>query len=201
MICLFNFIRKFLHYLFIVEKQQEKRKQLQQENLIKLEQVREERKNRIDSGEIIYGVGHNSMFRRIVDTTMNQLWTWNSLKAMMYGNKLVFDCSYEHLMKPLEIKSCAKQIMESYAVNRVHNHPFEIFLCNLDLSGKLIERLARFLPNIFDDDFPMTITSKSYLEVFEKSSLVYLSSNAPKMLEKYDPNDIYIIGAYVDKVN
>ena len=140
------------------------------------------------------------MLRRITDPTMNHLWNWNTIKAIMYGNKIVFDCSYEKYMNPMEIKSTAKQIMESYACNRVHNYPFEILLCNIDMQGELIDRLNRFLPNIFDDDFPMTISSKSYLEHFEKSKLVYLTANSNVELVEYDHNSIYIIGAYVDKV-
>lgn len=186
----------------MIEKQQEKRKQEQEENHIKLLQAREERKNRVfEPNEIIYGVGHNSMFRRFVERTMNHLWNWNCLRSIMYGNKIVFDCSYEPYMKPQEIKSCAKQIMESFAINRIHNYPFEIYLCNANLSGQLIERLTRFIPCLFDNDFPMTVTSKSYLELFERDSIVYLTSNAPKTLETFDPDSIYIIGAYVDKVN
>ncbi|OXU26924.1 hypothetical protein TSAR_005571 [Trichomalopsis sarcophagae] len=192
--------KKYLDYLFVIEKQQEKRKQEQEENNIKLEQVREERKNKVqDPNEIIYSIGNNSMFRRFVERTMNQLWNWNCLRSIMYGNKIVFDCSYEPYMKPQEIKSCAKQIMESFAINRVHNYPFVIYLCNANLSGPLIERLTRFMPTLFDDDFPMVVTSKSYLELFGRDSIVYLTSNAPKMLETFDPDSVYIIGAYVDK--
>lgn len=191
-----------MNYLFIVEKQQEKRKQEQLENNLKLEQVREERKNEvIDPTAIRYNIAHNSMFRRFVESTMNHLWNWNCIRSIMFGNKIVFDCSYESYMKPQEVKSCAKQIMESFALNRLHNYPFVIYLCNADLSGPLIERLTRFIPTLFEDDFPMTVTSKSYLELFGKDSIVYLTSNAPKMLETFDPESVYIIGAYVDKVN
>ena len=103
-------------------------------------------------------------------------------------------------MSPKEIKSCAKQLVEVHGGNRRHDHPFHIYLCNVNINGFLIELLHRYIPNLFEKDFPMTVTSKSYLELFDKNKLVYLTPHCNAILDKYDPQATYIIGALVDKV-
>lgn len=190
-----------MDYLFVIEKKNENRQAEKEEKYLDWEKSREDLNAKKESGELIYGVGQNSFLRRIVEPTMNILWKWNSLKAIMYGNKLVFDFSYERYMRQQELNSCAKQVLESYSINRTHDYPFHIYLCNVYMNGELIKRLHRYIPTLFDDDFPMTITEKSFLEVFERDKLVYLSSDAPTMLEKIEPDMAYIIGAYVDKVS
>ena len=193
--------RKFLNFLFIIEKQKEKRLKEKLEENIELERVREERKNKVvPEGVMVYDFGHNFMLRRITDNTMNKMWNWNAHKASIFGNKLVFDLDYENFMSPLEIKSCAKQLMESFAINRMHDFPFEITFCNIKNKSMLFKRLITNIPTLLDDDFPINVRSESYLDLFDNSKLVYLSPDAPNMLEKYNPDEIYIIGAYVDKV-
>lgn len=63
-----------------------------------------------------------------------------------------------------------------------------------------MQKLHKFLPHIYEPYFPLNITSKSYLEIFNKKQLVYLTPNAQTSLKNFDPNLIYIIGGIVDKV-
>ena len=49
-----------------------------------------------------------------------------------------------------------------------------------------------------DDDYPVVVTEKSYLELFPQKRLLYLSPDSTKDLIKYDADDIYIIGGVVD---
>ncbi|XP_058802048.1 mitochondrial ribonuclease P protein 1 homolog [Phymastichus coffea] len=191
--------RKFYKYCFINEKLEERDKKYKEERRLELQQIREERKYATPSEGIQYGFADNFMLRRISNTYINQHLQWNLLRALMFGNKLVFDCSYDNYMSILEAKSCAKQLNESYAANRIHHYPFEIFLTNVNRNSKTIDTLHRYIPILYEPDFPFTITEKSYLELFDRSKLCYLSSNAPSVLEEYDPETIYIIGAFVDK--
>lgn len=197
-----NFLnfRRYYKYLFINEKVTEKEKKKKEERRIDLEQHREKRKTETTSDVIQYGFAHNFMLRRVSNIHINHFHHWNSLKALLFGNKIIYDCSYDSHMSSMEARSCAKQINESYAVNRAHNYPFEIYLTNVNPNGVMMETLYRQIPTLYEKDFPITVSEKSYLELFERSKLCYLSSNAPTTLEEYDHETIYIIGAFVDKV-
>ena len=46
----------------------------------------------------------------------------------------------------------------------------------------------------------LVLFGKSYLDLFPKEDLVYLTPNAPDFMTEYDPHKIYIIGGLVDKV-
>ena len=45
----------------------------------------------------------------------------------------------------------------------------------------------------------MTFSTESYLSLFPRSSLVYLSPDAGEEMLEFDPTAIYIIGGFIDK--
>lgn len=49
------------------------------------------------------------------------------------------------------------------------------------------------------ESLPATFTSESYLSLFPRTSLVYLSPDAKEEMREFDPTAIYIIGGFVDK--
>lgn len=60
--------------------------------------------------------------------------------------------------------------------------------------------LHRLLPTIYDPCFPLNVHETSYLKVFPKEQLVYLTPHCREEMMEYDPDAIYIIGGIVDKV-
>ncbi|KAJ8669040.1 hypothetical protein QAD02_000299 [Eretmocerus hayati] len=195
--------KRYYTFLFKKEMKRIHRKEDQQARQIGLEEVMAERALQSstddDTGPLVYGFGYNFLLRRVNEAAMNHLYNWNSLRATMFGNKLVFDCSYEKYMSAPELSSCIKQISQSFCINRMHNYPLDIALCNLNPDGQMAEKLLHCIPTLYTNDFPWTVTSKSYLDIFDHSQLCYLTSNAPNAVEVYDPETVYIIGAYVDK--
>lgn len=154
-----------------------------------------------DTGEIKYGFNHNSMLRRINLTTMNYYYNAKLIRAMMFEPKVVFDCSYESNMNFDELHSCVKQLTLSFAKNRVHVDPMCLYYCNLNKDGSLMKYLLRNIPTLLNDDFPAIVTSQSYLDMFPKDQLLYLTPHCVNYITEYDPDTIYIIGAMVDKVS
>ncbi|CAL1676982.1 unnamed protein product [Lasius platythorax] len=195
--------KKYLHYLWcneIAKTNQKMKKEVKRTQWLaeKAETTAEQTE---DTGEMKYGLAYNSMFLRIYQTTMNHYYNAKLIQAMMFAPKVVFDCSYESYMTNHEIHNCAKQLTLAFANNRAHVDPMCLHYCNLDKDGLLMEYFHRNMPTLLDDDFPAIVTSQSYLELFQKDQLLYLTPYCKTDITEYDPDTVYIIGAVIDKSN
>ena len=121
-------------------------------------------------------------------------------QAMQFGNKLIFDCSYEQHMSTFERRATAKQLLIGFSNNRKHKDPFDLHFCNVDFNGDTMKQLERYIPTMRNTSFPLHLHEGSLLDVFpKKEELVYLTPHCKEILTKYDPDSTYIIGAMVDK--
>lgn len=125
---------------------------------------------------------------------------YRALQAMMYGQSIVIDCSYEEHMVWRETINAAKQMTLVFGDNRMHKDPFNIHMCNVNFNGQFMEQLKRNIPSIDEPWFPMNIHNKSYLDVFSKDKLVYLTPHCRQELTTFDHDAVYIVGCMVDKV-
>ncbi|KOC67636.1 Mitochondrial ribonuclease P protein 1 like protein [Habropoda laboriosa] len=148
-----------------------------------------------------YGLNKCTMFFRIRDSAINMFYNRRLISAIMYEPTIVLDLGYESCMAPSEQQNCAKQLLLSFSVNRTHDEPFNLHFCNVNMDGIIIRRLHKVLPQLHEPDFPLNLNTESYLDIFDKNKLVYLSPHAQAVMTKYDPNLVYIIGAMVDKIN
>lgn len=187
--------RSYLAYLWQVEKKQasdiikrEKRKKL----------IEEKRKETEDSK---YKLSFGTMFHRIREQSMMKFYNYRLINAMLYSPKIVFDLGYEKYMTQNELQQCAKQLLFAFSENRLHDDPCDLHFCNADPNSPILRQLHKVIPTLYEADFPLNITSKSYLEVFDKSKLVYLTPHTRKVLTHYDSEAVYIIGAMIDKTN
>jgi len=149
---------------------------------------------------IVYGLSHNSFLLRIYDSKIDH---WNNNKlvsSMLHEQKLVIDCSYDEHMNHQEASNCAKQLMYCFAENRMHDEPFDLHYCNFNSYSTVGKTLAKFIPKMHDDEFPLNTHKQSFTEVFDKDRLVYLTPHCRNELQ-YSHDDVYIIGAMVDKKN
>ncbi|XP_026285930.1 mitochondrial ribonuclease P protein 1 homolog [Frankliniella occidentalis] len=170
------------------------------ERLSELEIIREERAKIASEMEhpwLNYALYNNTLFPRVFKrsiVTFADCWVGT---AMHEGQKIVIDCSYDSQMDDMRIKHTAKQILYCHVYNRSVKRPFSLHLCNLETDGRLMYYIRRLHPK-FEIDTPVSLHSGSYLDVFERRNLVYLSPHTTATVE-YNPNDIYILGALVDK--
>lgn len=102
-------------------------------------------------------------------------------------------------MAPLEIRSNARQLTECIKSNRKHKQPYDMHLCNMNVDALTMQEFKKFIPTVCDKDFPLKIHQKCFTELFPIERLVYLTPHCQNDLMEYDPYDIFIIGAYVDK--
>ncbi|XP_075166908.1 tRNA methyltransferase roswell [Haematobia irritans] len=164
----------------------------------RLEKLREEREK---NDHIIYGLGHVSMFLRIYDSTINHWMNHRLIRAMQFSPKIVLDCSYDQHMTKREAENAAKQLMLCFAENRLHDDPFDLHYCNVNLKTPCMQSLQRYIPTMLNVDFPMNVHEKCFTELFPQKNLVYLTPHCQKDLIQYNHDDVYIIGAMVDTVN
>ncbi|KAG4070297.1 hypothetical protein HA402_009860 [Bradysia odoriphaga] len=144
-------------------------------------------------------LGKNTFLLRIERKTINS-WRNNRLfRAMQYGEKLIFDCSYDEYMTVHEAKNAANQLGRSFSDNRKDREPFDLHFCNVNFNSVTMKNLERNMPTMRNKEFPMNLHECSYVDVFPKEQLLYLTPHCDDDLTEYDPNMIYIIGAMVDK--
>lgn len=190
--------RKYLSYIFRAEKSRENRKKKKAEQK---QQREDEVKKLPENNHIIYGLGFNTMFQRVYDTTINNLYNNKLIQAMQFGQKLVVDCSYDSHMTLREAMNCGKQLTYMFSENRAHDNPFDLYLCNAVREGNTMKQFVKFIPTLYDPDFPINITEKHYLDIFPKESIVYLTPHCREEMREFDHDAVYIIGAMVDKAN
>lgn len=53
---------------------------------------------------------------------------------------------------------------------------------------------------MYESSFPLYLHSESYLDVFDRDQVVYLTPHCREELTNYDHDAVYIVGAIVDKV-
>lgn len=194
------FCRKYLDYLFCNEKSRENKKTKSEQRRIEWQANMVAKTQTEDTNEMKYGLSHNTLFLRIYQQNMNQFYHARLISSAMFEPKLVFDCSYQDYMTRIENHNCAKQLTLAFAANRIHDNPMFLHFCNLK-EGILRQNFLRNMPNLLDEDFPAIVTSQSYLDLFPKDQLIYLTPHCKTDLLEYDSDMVYIIGAMVDKVS
>lgn len=120
------------------------------------------------------------------------------IHASVFGPKLLIDCSFDDRMNELEKKSAGRQIALAVSDNRKQRAPFDLQLFNVDFKGKSFEMVEKYMPNI-RTKVPMMISENSYTTAYPREKLLYLSPDSENELINFDPGDIYVLGAIVDK--
>jgi tRNA (guanine9-N1)-methyltransferase len=131
--------------------------------------------------------------QRLIDMYRNEYDACSNLKVIV-------DCSYSDKMANKELSRLAQQIGRCYALNKLYSKPVYLTVCNLDVESNFYRELCRM-----NDGFAryhLKTTNKSILELHaavNMSSIVYLSPDAPELLEHLDEKTVYVIGGLVDE--
>ncbi len=79
--------------------------------------------------------------------------------------------------------------------NIKENKSFQVHFCNYTRNSEFHDRFGSNLRLNYNH---IIDTPRSYMDVFPKEKLVYLSPNATIPMTDYDPNKVYIIGSIID---
>ncbi|XP_040836490.1 tRNA methyltransferase 10 homolog C [Ochotona curzoniae] len=140
----------------------------------------------------------NFLFLRLWDRNMNIAMDWKGAQAMQFGQPLVFDMMYDDYMKPKELQNAVSQLLESEGCNRRNIDPFHIYFCNLKTNGAYHTELVKRYREKWDK-LLLTATEKSYVDLFPKDDIIYLTADSPNVMTTFKHDKIYIIGSFVDK--
>ena len=186
----------YLNFLFM--KELKKQQSIDKRMLVKEinENIRELKRTQ-ETQHITYGIWKNALFGKFRKQSVVEWHDNKVINAMKFGQQLVIDCDFDDEMTGRERPSYAKQMVQSISINRFHPDPFDIYFCNQDMSSKLLRDIEVIFPTLFDPPGP-NIVSKSYLDLFPRHKLVYLTPNARTEMTSFDPEAIYIIGGLVD---
>ncbi|KAL5018130.1 hypothetical protein ScPMuIL_003852 [Solemya velum] len=106
--------------------------------------------------------------------------------------RIAIDCSFDDYMTDRDHMKLAKQLQTCYSSNRRSPNPLQFYLCSM--SGRIREPLQVTGYSNWD----VFSRNEKYVDVFDKESIVYLSSDSPNILETLEDDKVYIIGGLVD---
>lgn len=109
--------------------------------------------------------------------------------------RVAIDFDYDELMSDKDIAKCAKQLLRVYTLNRKSPMPIQLHYTSIREDSKIENALKR---NDGYQNWDVNIQRKSFSEIFDKESIVYLTSESENVLTEIDPNAAYIIGGLVD---
>ncbi|KAB7498827.1 Mitochondrial ribonuclease P protein 1-like protein [Armadillidium nasatum] len=188
---------KYLYFLFSKENSK-MNDNARKERMKEIKRQKQIEKHNRPKGHIEYGIWKNSIFSKITKHHSKSLLNYKLVNAMMFSQPLIIDLSFFHLMERREVSSLVEQLAISISQNRNNIEPFNLTLCNVDFDSKKYQQIYKFMPNVSKPNFPMNITTSSYIDIFPKEKLVYLTPNARDEMKEFDHEAIYIIGGYVN---
>ena len=190
--------RKYLGYLF-------KREKSRAAEVLRRKQRAEERREQLareppPPAHMRYGLGGNTFFHRITDSTIKSWEEQRLYTAMRFGQPLVVDLSFEPHMTRRENKNTAQQLTLLFSQNRAALDPFDLHLCNASPQGEIMEFIRRTIPVVEEPAFPLHLHQENYLDLYPKDRLVYLTPHCRNELKEFDHDAVYIVGGVVDLV-
>ena len=108
------------------------------------------------------------------------------------GIQVVVDCDFDSYQTEKELTSLKQQLIYCYAENKRSDNPL-----NLILTGMSAD-LQSSLQKVSSCNWNLPIHSDSYLSLFDKSKLIYLTADSENFIDAFDPEYVYIIGGIVD---
>lgn len=106
---------------------------------------------------------------------------------------ITIDLSFDDLMIDKDIAKLIKQILRCYTLNRRAMAPLQFSLTSFNgKSKKEMEKHNGY------EHWDVKFEPDSYMNVYSKDKIVYLTSESPNMIDKLDHSCIYVIGGLVD---
>lgn len=185
---------KYLHFLYI--KEYRKRARQNKKEMKAAAKAEAKKDNLLETTE--EDKQKDFLFLRFWDQRENNAMDWKCAQAVQFGQPLVFDMAYDNYMKPREMHNSVTQLLESEGCNRRDVDPFHLYFCNFRKDSACHMELVKRYKEKWDKLF-ITVTEKSYVDLFPKDNIIYLTADSPNIMTTFKHDKIYIIGSFVDK--
>lgn len=107
--------------------------------------------------------------------------------------QVTIDLSFDELMIDKDISKMTKQILRCYTLNRRASAPMQFSLTSF--SGKSAKDMEKH--NGYEH-WDVVFHSESYLNIYPKEKIVYLTSESENIIEQLELDNVYVIGGLVD---
>ncbi|VVD03588.1 unnamed protein product [Leptidea sinapis] len=102
---------------------------------------------------------------------------------------VVLDLSFEHLMIEKDRYKVIKQLLRCYSINRRSVSPLQFYVTSFGEKSKIdISRHNGY------ENWDIQFHEVSYLDIFPKDKLIYLTSESENIIENFEEGAYYIIG-------
>jgi hypothetical protein len=153
----------------------------------------------LDDGTPVYGKWRNTMFLHKSEKSLRSLYESRAAQAALFGRKIVFDFGFEHEMERRELTNLGLQMSLAFADNTRSRDPFDLWFCNFKKNTSTERVMLNNIGHIYEPNSLINVTEKSYLDLFDRRKLIYLSPHATKVLREIPSDAIFVIGCIIDR--
>lgn len=108
---------------------------------------------------------------------------------------VAIDLTFNELMSDDDIGKCVKQLLRAYTINRRSNSPINLYFTSLVQGNRFHKILEK---NDGYENWDVKMKSESFIDVFDKDRIIYLSSDSENVLNDLEKDKVYVIGGLVD---
>ncbi|XP_035919147.1 tRNA methyltransferase 10 homolog A [Anopheles stephensi] len=108
---------------------------------------------------------------------------------------IVVDLSFDRMMIDKDVAKCVKQLLRIYTLNRRSERPVPLHFVGIEQGGAVERHLAR---NDGYRHWDVRFSNEHFMQLFQPSSLVYLTSESDQVLDRLEDGCVYVIGGLVD---
>ncbi|CRK90637.1 CLUMA_CG004339, isoform A [Clunio marinus] len=108
---------------------------------------------------------------------------------------VAIDLSFDGFMSGKDLNSCVSQLLRVYSSNRRAIRPFPLHFTSLRKGSEMYKAMDH---HEGWQNWNIIWHEESYLDFFDKSKLIYLTSESDNVLDSLEPGAVYVIGGLVD---
>eukprot|EP01147_Barroeca_monosierra_P006953 gene6954-7609_t len=110
---------------------------------------------------------------------------------------IAVDMGLGDCMSRKELIKLSDQVRRLYGANLSAPSPCHVYLTDMHSESTILKLCRR--RNVGFEDYLLTLSEKTHLEIFPKDQLVFLTPDSPNVLVDVLPSKVYVLGGLVDE--